>query len=250
MRRSVLVVALVLLLAAGGSATAASLVDSGDIKDNSIKSADIKDGTIKEKDLDEESVYNRDIKEKAITMSRLAETTQDLINAKAAPGPAGPKGDTGAAGPKGADGVVNVYFDSDAEATEVAAVQSNFEDYTGGSLIRDLTLPAGSYNITATTTVRGAGDGSAGDTPNTRVRCNLVANGQNLDTFYQDFFRPDEAAPGYREAFQVGALVTFASQTTVELRCYSIRPDDDPKAGAVPSSKLIATVVKTITAGH
>jgi hypothetical protein len=250
MRRSVLVVALVLLLAAGGSATAASLVDSGDIKDNTIKSADIKDGTIKEKDLDEESVYNRDIKEKAITMSRLAETTQELINAKGAPGPAGPKGDTGAAGPKGADGVVNAYFDSDAEATEVAAVQSNFGDTTGGSLIRNLTLPAGSYNVTATTTVRGADDGPKDGELNTRVRCNLVADGKNLDTFYQDFFRPDEESPGYREAFQVGALVTFGAQTTVELRCYSFRPGGGTDEGEVPSSKLIATLVTSVTAGH
>jgi hypothetical protein len=131
-------------------------------------------------------------------------------------------------------------------------VQTDFADFTGGSLIRDLTLPAGSYDITATSSVRGASDGPAAPALNTRVRCNLVdaTAGTSLDTFYNDFFQPDNDSPGFREELQVGALVTFNVQTTVELRCYSVRPISGTLAGQVPSSKIVAVQVATITAGH
>jgi hypothetical protein len=147
---------------------------------------------------------------------------------------------------------VNVTFDSDAAATTTAAVQADFGDFLGGSLIRDLTLPAGSYDIVATASVQGASDGPGPFVLNTRVRCNLVdaTAGTNLDTFYNDFFQPDTNSPGFREPLQVGALTTFSGTTTVELRCYSVRPNGGTAAGQVPSSKIIATQVATITAGH
>jgi hypothetical protein len=172
--------------------------------------------------------------------------------AQGALGPAGAKGDTGAAGPAG---VVNATFDADAPATTTAAVQADFADFTGGSLIRDLTLPAGSYDIEAQSSVRGASDGPVEPALNTRLRCNLVnatvpTSPVSLDTFYQDFFRPDEASPGFRESLDLGVLATFAVQTKIELRCYSVRPNGGTAAGQVPSSKIVATQVTTITAGH
>jgi hypothetical protein len=170
-------------------------------------------------------------------------------------GPAGPAGAQGAQGPAGAagsNGVANIFFDSDAAASTTAAVQTDFADFTGGTLIRDLTLPAGSYDIVATSSVRGASDGPAEPALNTRVRCNLVnaTASASLDTFYDDFFRPDEASPGYREALQVGALATFSVPTTIELRCYSVRPNGGTNPGQISSSKIVATQVATITAGH
>jgi hypothetical protein len=131
-------------------------------------------------------------------------------------------------------------------------VQTDFGDFLGGTLIRDLTLPAGSYDIVATMSVRGATDGPAAPALNTRVRCNLVNATAvvNLDTFYDDFFQPDEASPGFREPLQVGALVTFNVPTKVELRCYSVRPNGGLLAGQIASSKIVATQVTTITAGH
>ena len=157
----------------------------------------------------------------------------------------------GQAGPAGAAGIVNATFDADTPGT-TAAVPTNFADFLGGSLIRDLTLPAGSYDITATSSVRGAADGPAAPALNTRIRCNLVdpTAGVELDTFYDDFFQPDEPSPGFREALQVGALTTFAVPTKVELRCYSIRPAPERYRGSFSSSKLIATEVATTTAGH
>ena len=167
-------------------------------------------------------------------------------------GATGSAGTTGATGPSGANGVVNVIYDSDAAATTTAAVQSDFADFLGGSLIRDLTLAAGSYDITATSSVKGASDGPAAPTLNTRVRCNLVdaTAGANLDTFYVDFFQPDNDSAGFRQSLQVGALATFNSQTTVELRCYSVRPNGGTGAGQVLSSKIVATQVAAITPGH
>jgi len=133
-------------------------------------------------------------------------------------------------------------------------VQADFGDFVGGSLIRDLTLTAGSYDILATSSVRGASDGPAAPALNTRVRCNLVdasvAPPVNLDSFYQDFFQPDEPSPGYREELQVGALTTFGASTKVELRCYSVRPGGGTNAGQISSSKIVATQVATITAGQ
>ena len=150
---------------------------------------------------------------------------------------------------------MNTTFDADAPATTTAAVQADFADFTGGSLIRDLTLPAGSYEIEAQSSVRGASDGPAEPALNTRLRCNLVNAAVptapvSLDTFYQDFFRPDEPSPGYREGLQVGVVTKFDVQTKVELRCYSVRPNGGTLAGQVPSSKIVATQVATITAGH
>ena len=153
--------------------------------------------------------------------------------------------------PLTASGGVSI-FDSDPAASTTADVQTDFGDFTGGTLIRDLTLPAGSYDIAATTSVRGASDGPAAPTLNTRVRCNLVnaTAAANLDTFYNDFFQPDNDSPGFRQALQVGALVTFAVDTKVELRCYSVRPNGGTNPGLVPSSKIVATQLATITAGH
>jgi hypothetical protein len=151
------------------------------------------------------------------------------------------------AGPK-------AIFDADAASSTTAAVQTNFADFTGGTLIRDLTLQAGSYDITATTSVRGASDGPAAPALNTRVRCNLVNATASpvveLDTFYNDFFQPDNNSPGFRQALQVGALVTFAKATKVQLRCYSVRPGGGTLPGQVPSSKIVATQLASITAGH
>jgi hypothetical protein len=155
--------------------------------------------------------------------------------------------------PLTASGGVTI-FDSDPAASTTADVQTDFGDFTGGTLIRDLTLPAGSYEITATATVRGASDGPAAPTLNTRVRCNLVDATANpaasLDTFYNDFFQPDNDSPGFREPLQVGALTTFGVDTKVELRCYSVHPGGGTNAGLVPSSKIVARQVATITAGH
>ena len=66
------------LVGGGTFAAADSLISSGDIKDKSIQ--------------------NRDVREGVITMSRLAESTQELIREGGKPGPPGAPGAPGAPG--------------------------------------------------------------------------------------------------------------------------------------------------------
>ena len=75
--RSVLMLAFVLLVTAGGSATAASLIDSGDVKNGSLKSEDIKDGTLQHSDIKDGTIDKDDIKMESITLNRLSENTQE-----------------------------------------------------------------------------------------------------------------------------------------------------------------------------
>ena len=72
------------LVGGGAFAAADSLITSSDIKDSSVQ--------------------NRDVRKGAITMSRLAETTQELINEGGKPGPPGAPGAPGAPGTPGAPG--------------------------------------------------------------------------------------------------------------------------------------------------
>jgi hypothetical protein len=84
--RTLLAVAATALAVGASSATAATVITSSQIKDGTIQ--------------------NRDIRPAVLTMSRLAPTTQALINEKdsGSSGPAGPAGKQGAAGKDGANG--------------------------------------------------------------------------------------------------------------------------------------------------
>ena len=195
MRRTVLACIATALLVGGGTATARVLITSSDIKDGTIKTVDINNGTIK----------HDDIKESTITRDRLEKKVRRLLNEQ---GAAGPKGDVGPAGPRG---LVNSTFDADAPATTTAAVQANFADFTGGSLIRDLTLPAGSYHIEATSSVRGATDGPAAP-PSTRACVAIWSTPQQAGSTWtrptrtsssRTRLRPDSASLRSRRACEV-----------------------------------------------
>jgi uncharacterized protein YjbI with pentapeptide repeats len=246
------------LFAMSGTAFAAnSLLTGKDIKDGSLTGADVKN----------KSLSTADLSEKAVKSLRGRNGTNGKDGA---PGPAGAKGDTGAAGakgeqgipgtaaeqgdpgpqgpagPAGADGIVNVYFDQDpfasnTEATTEAA--DPFNDPTKGVVVRDFTLPAGNYAIEAAFSVRGPLDGTPGQHI-ARVRCNLIVGGVLTDTFYQDFFRPDQPNPGYREGLHIGARVSnLAANTPVSVRCATTRPDGGDAGGKIASGKLEATQV-------
>ena len=103
-RATIFACALVSLLVAGGSATAASLITSSDIKNGTIKSEDIKDGYVKSSDIKNGAIKNEDIKKTAITMDRFSKSTQNKINKAGTPGAAGATGAQGPAGPQGPKG--------------------------------------------------------------------------------------------------------------------------------------------------
>jgi hypothetical protein len=104
MQRAILACVITALVVGAGTATAAKLITSSDIKDGTIKTADIKNGTIK----------HQDIKESTITRDRLEKKVRRLLDEQGAAGPAGPagpkgdKGDNGAAGAPGHDALTVV----------------------------------------------------------------------------------------------------------------------------------------------
>ena len=81
---SIVVAVLAVVIASAGSATAAGLITSSQIKNNTISSADIHDGTIRSVDVRNNSLVVDDFKTGQI--------------------PEGPRGATGATGPGGAPG--------------------------------------------------------------------------------------------------------------------------------------------------
>ncbi len=100
MKRAIIACVVTALVVGAGTATAAKLITSKDIKDGTIKSADIKNG----------GVQTKDIKKGTIKKDRLASKLQQKIDQPGpagpagAAGPAGPQGPAGAAGPAGAPG--------------------------------------------------------------------------------------------------------------------------------------------------
>jgi hypothetical protein len=182
-----------------------------------------------------------------------ADGTNGAAGADGADGTNGAAGADGAKGDPGTNGVSNIILDGTpflaaADRGADADTDPTLGSYKGGKLFRDLTLQPGKYDIEATMSVRGSGDAGVTEADYSRVRCNLVDEtaGESLDTFYRTFFRPDEAAPapGFREGLNLGALVTLAVPTTVEVRCGTV---SGPGVGQIATAKLIATEAQSIT---
>jgi hypothetical protein len=111
--RSVLVAAALIAVAAGGTAVAGSLIDSGDVKNNSLKGIDVKNKSLTKKDF-----------------------RGSVRGPAGAQGPTGARGTTGPTGPSGAPaGAVvarSVTFDA-ASAQDTLVAQCNpGEIATGG----------------------------------------------------------------------------------------------------------------------
>ena len=104
-------------LAGVGSATAASLIGSGDVINNSLKSKDVRNGTLKQKDL--------------------SKGVRTKLDAAGAPGPVGPAGPAGAPGAAGAPGLAEVEF------------VSSLEPASGVNKQAEVTCPAGKKAISA-----------------------------------------------------------------------------------------------------
>jgi hypothetical protein len=87
------------LLVGATTATAASLITSADIKNNSIRSADIKNNSIR----------GKDIRNRTITLRDLSRTTIRSLRGQRGPvGPRGPSGLVGATGPRGTTSIFYV----------------------------------------------------------------------------------------------------------------------------------------------
>jgi hypothetical protein len=150
---------------------------------------------------------------------------------------------------------MTITYDGGPALGTTAEVRPDFNYGEEGTLIRDLTLQPGSYEIEASMSVRGAEDGPNDGSVNSRVRCSLInatvapTDDGRVDTFFRDFFRPDTDSPGYREGLHIGALVTIDEATKYEVRCFTYRPNGGAGVGKVPSSKIVATKVPNIIEG-
>ena len=96
MRNFIIGCVLTALVVGGSTATAATLITSGDIKD----------GTIRKKDVRPRTLTHSQIKKSSITLDRLAKKVRRLIKEENAgpPGPQGARGPQGATGARGATG--------------------------------------------------------------------------------------------------------------------------------------------------
>jgi hypothetical protein len=64
-----------LVMSAGGTVTAAALITSANIKDNTIRSVDIRDETIKSRDVDNGSLTGVDVRSNSLTGAEINEST-------------------------------------------------------------------------------------------------------------------------------------------------------------------------------
>jgi hypothetical protein len=134
-----------LALSVGGNVTAAVLITSGDIKDNTIRSADIRNETIKSRDIDNGALTGADVKNRSLTPLDFSGSVE---------GPRGPRGPS------------NAYEQRLSARVNAAAGE-----------VRTVTLanlPAGSYAIFGKALL-----GSTGGSAFSSGRCSLTAGTSN-----------------------------------------------------------------------
>jgi len=155
-RLATIIAGLALMVALGGTATAAGLINGAKIKNN--------------------SVAGKKLKNKTVTKNKLAPATIKALKGKQGPkgeqGEQGPQGPKGAQGDPGQDGVVSpLYTESDS-----VNVPANNE-----LAIKTLNVPAGKYIVTSNISITT----SATDV----VSCGISANnsgGENSSTYDND----------------------------------------------------------------
>jgi hypothetical protein len=116
---------LVIAVIGGGSATAASLVTSKGVQDDSLRSVDVKDGSLRVKDLTSRAVHT-------LQQGSAGTGASGSTGATGATGAQGPKGDTGANGLLGAFYATAFYNVGDTNAGAIATVacSSTSTDFT------------------------------------------------------------------------------------------------------------------------
>jgi hypothetical protein len=116
---------LVIAVIGGGSATAASLVTSKGVQDDSLRSVDVKDGSLRVKDLTSRAVH-------PLQQGSAGTGASGSTGATGATGAQGPKGDKGANGLLGAFYATAFYNVGDTNAGAIATVacSSTSTDFT------------------------------------------------------------------------------------------------------------------------
>ena len=99
---AVVVAIVAIVIATAGTATAAGLITSAEIKNNTVTGADIRDNTVASKDVRNHSLVANDFRR-----GQLPTGPRGLTGAA---GPTGPTGPAGPAGAAGRDGVVRLEY--------------------------------------------------------------------------------------------------------------------------------------------
>lgn len=170
-------------------------------------------------------------------------------SAGGAQGPAGPQGATGATGPPGATGATGPRGPSDGYwFYDYNAVSINGTTALGTwTTIKSMTLPAGSYIVTATLPVKM--ELSYG-TPNSLIQVNCLLNSPNIPGAAQFSF-PQLNPISYTTYSQENSLmVGFSSayQFTVEVSCQIYSALNRPVSAYVSNYGITAIKVETLTA--
>lgn len=175
-----MVVALIaLMVAMGGTATAARLITSAQIKNNTVSSADVKNNSLLKKDF------------KAGQLPAGAQ------------GPQGPKGETGSTGATGATG----------PRGPSAVYHAESSSYIAGNRTVSKALPAGRYAVNGKAVFFDFdGDGSGQDTGQS---CNLSAPGGS-DSGFVSYGPADVQTAAVQEVFNLPAGGTITMTCTVD----------------------------------
>lgn len=213
-----------LVCATGGVGYAAAKITSADIKDSTIQSKDVKDGSLAAKDLS--STARRSL------AGRIGPTGPPGVPGPAgsagAAGPAGPIGPTGTAGVEGARGPTGPAGPG---GTARRAIKTNNHPVDGSAAVTLSAVPAGSYAVSARTTVIIASDGPEA------VTCFLKAGNTEIDR--QNIF---EIANQTSTTAVGQALVTLASPAALTYHCEVAGND-----GHLEHTSIVAQPVGAVT---
>ncbi len=205
--------ATVLALLAGGAGYAAGQIDSGDVRNESLRGVDIKNGSLQAKELSKSAKQNL----------RGREGPQGPA------GPAGPEGPEGPAGPAGADGADGAALADSFSNAQPATIDIG-GSFTGRATeLGTLDLPAGTYVVNG----YGFFDTVAPDSARTdSARLMLALRGptsagnpfgDDYGTCFTGAFAP---APADREATCTTArTITLAEQTTIRVLAFGYNDD-------------------------
>ncbi|WP_320671555.1 hypothetical protein [Patulibacter defluvii] len=224
-----LVTALGLVLALGGTATAAKLITGGQIKDGSITGKDVRNS----------SITGADVKSRSLSASDLSLAARKSLRGQTGPaGPAGPaggpKGDpgpAGPAGPAGPQGPVGPQGPSGSSGALTNAVADHVVQGAGTRVVQTLSLPAGRYVLNAKLTASSAGTAATSCTLRKVV---------GLLTIDSTAFDPAEASQEIPVAMQ-GVVDLTGGASDITVLCFEVGGDL-----TISNAKLTATKVDAL----
>lgn len=205
-----------LVFAAGGTATAAAVIDSSDIKNNSVTSADIKNS----------SVQGKDLKNGTITLGKISKSARDSLKgqngANGQNGAPGAPGQQGAQGPQGPRGVVTPAYFTNGNKNIPAGPSST-------QIIEGDPIPAGKYVITGKTVLSSASV--------QRLDCNLAVGPVIVDSGLWD-----ATAVNARSTMTLTAVADVPTNAKLQMRCSHSGEVDTP-GGSAGTTKIVAIPV-------